>query len=441
MINLLNPNHLKIDGFQVRSSTIYWLPKFDNTIAARLRMVAVENSKLKEITRDNLELMTNLESLDLQGNHIEKLDNKPFEFNNKLIFINLINNKIKFIEPGTFGGLQHLDRLHLHGNLCFSRGNNAKNKTEVIKLIKTINGSCSNPNYMQNIEISTKAVSSSTTSSQSTQSTIQQLVSKATTTTTLHTTVVDQNNSRQHITSTVQPLETESTQQQLDMTSYSTINDQHDTTSTIKPLESALTQQELYKIIILSLISLILILIIICIASCIVLSAKFQRSHPPCPEQQQINNYASLPRIMSDNHIEMAQRPSKIYEEILYDQKSQIKKPNDMLNKQHEIDNDDIYEEINYGDLETKRTIELADDTYNDPQDVYDQIADESELNDCLYEDPCQKSASQHHLDQNIYFKVEGALTNPESGDLYAETFVDVPQDPVNYLYATVQID
>ena len=86
-VNLVNTSHTKIDGFLVRNEKIFWLPHFDDKVASNLRVLAVVNSKLKGLTQNSLKLLINLESLDLSGNHIKKLVDKPFEYNKKLIFI------------------------------------------------------------------------------------------------------------------------------------------------------------------------------------------------------------------------------------------------------------------------------------------------------------------------------------------------------------------
>ncbi|CAG9810208.1 unnamed protein product [Chironomus riparius] len=409
-VNLVHSGHTQIDGFLVRKKSVLWLPQFDDTTALNLRILTVEDSKLKEITQNCLKLLIDLESLDLNSNNIQELKNQPFECNKKLTFINLTNNKIKFIEPGTFDDLQHLNGLYLHKNDCFTKGANAKTRDNVKRLLIMLQTVCKASNEKPK-----------TTTSKKRRSTTKEY--------SRHTTSTEQNINNLNIsTSTSEPF-------QIDSTSHS------------------------YKIAILSAILLTLIVTIAC-------AVRHNSSAPKNTESQSSNgnseelskrtknSHAVLTSINPDhNIIEIPQRTSDIYEDILEYQRSIDETYQNPLDDEiadeilkSNFNHDDFYEEIMIDAAKFSDDLmngELQDQLYNGSDDFYSQTVDELIPNICENEESNQTYANQYDFDQNqqnvLTDSIEVDQTQDNSEDIYAETYINVPQEPVNDIYATVQ--
>lgn len=107
-----------IDYIHADGKTIKYFPQGLEEIFPNLNYIYIHNSKLLEISKNDLKPFTKLRFLFLQTNFIEYLQPYLFENNPDVEYINFYNNKISFIDPMAFEGLFYLETLDLRTNTC-----------------------------------------------------------------------------------------------------------------------------------------------------------------------------------------------------------------------------------------------------------------------------------------------------------------------------------
>jgi Leucine-rich repeat (LRR) protein len=126
--------------FRAYGQTMNYLPRDIEKFFPNIEAMLVQSCKLKEIKKQNLEAFPQLKNLYLASNDIEKLDDDLFVSNEKLLKIDLENNKIKFIGEETFKPLKNLNTLWLHNNQCISKEavNDVNKFKELINEVKSL---------------------------------------------------------------------------------------------------------------------------------------------------------------------------------------------------------------------------------------------------------------------------------------------------------------
>jgi hypothetical protein len=339
-----------------------------------------------------------------------------------------MQNKIKFIELGTFDKLQSLEHLYLHDNTCLTNGPNAKGKQKVKAAIKVLNTSCGNLSIVNN-----NFNDSSTTKIPPTTAVI----------TTQSTTAI----------TTTESTTIEQTTEGLDSTSY--------------PSESPLTppsDPETSKNISLIVILVVFIVICICLVFYIISSNRNKHHNNNNNRNSLLNNYRSLPRRKrefsdpkDENTTEMGQRvTSGIYEDISEYQRSQddayqcpfddssdyVTETTNIEPNQHELYekvDDDLYEEIvcdKSKALGNSRTAGLEYDTYNDPEDFYQPAL----VNTYKCVEPDHEDDDVNRSQDSIKLRELNTTDQcQKSEDFYAETFREEIHKSEHDLYATVR--
>lgn len=117
------------------------IPRRIDIYIPNLKALVVFKSNLTKITSEDLKNLKDLEFLNLNYNLIEVLENYLFKFNPKLSTILMKSNRIKFVHPTAFHGLNNVQTLDLQNNHCFN-GNTEKNQSKSLKLITEINLKC-----------------------------------------------------------------------------------------------------------------------------------------------------------------------------------------------------------------------------------------------------------------------------------------------------------
>jgi hypothetical protein len=95
------------------------IPKFPNNLGEvfkNITQLMIQNSKLREISKEILKQFLKLEDLDLSNNQLEEMPKDLFEFNKKLKIIILSSNKIQKIESGLLDELQNLKEFYIGWN-------------------------------------------------------------------------------------------------------------------------------------------------------------------------------------------------------------------------------------------------------------------------------------------------------------------------------------
>ncbi|KAG5668063.1 hypothetical protein PVAND_016019 [Polypedilum vanderplanki] len=106
-------------------------------IFKNLSMISITNTKLKEITKEDLKVFPNLKNLHIYGSQIKILKEDLFENNLKVEVLWLSDNKISHIDSKSFSKLNNLNVLLLSGNDCESL-TDARTREKVLKLIRQI---------------------------------------------------------------------------------------------------------------------------------------------------------------------------------------------------------------------------------------------------------------------------------------------------------------
>ncbi|XP_070504775.1 toll-like receptor 6 [Chironomus tepperi] len=128
-----------IISFNAEHKDIHYFPRGIDENFPNLQNLVIKNSKLKEVTSNDLKVFRNLQYLDLSHNEIQVLGPKLFNNGYTILQIILNDNKIQFIHATAFQprSLQHLD---MKNNSCTS--GMANDRSKVYTLINLIKVSC-----------------------------------------------------------------------------------------------------------------------------------------------------------------------------------------------------------------------------------------------------------------------------------------------------------
>lgn len=113
---------------------IWYLPKRLEIFFARLIILEMILCELKEIKQENLNVFTELVSLNLNQNHIEVIEKGLFKFNTKLELISLNMNAIKFVDVNFVDDLKAIQFFLMLDNDCINV--KADNSTKILKYLR-----------------------------------------------------------------------------------------------------------------------------------------------------------------------------------------------------------------------------------------------------------------------------------------------------------------
>lgn len=133
-VHLEGKSNADVKAFGVKDTTIKFFPKDLAKYFPKLEIVDIENSELSEITKSDLEQFgENLRTLFLAENDIENIDQNTFQSNPQLNSINLDGNHIKYVDSGAFTKLKNLVALQFENNVCFSKSiRDVAEKTSIV---------------------------------------------------------------------------------------------------------------------------------------------------------------------------------------------------------------------------------------------------------------------------------------------------------------------
>ncbi|KAG5668004.1 hypothetical protein PVAND_015961 [Polypedilum vanderplanki] len=167
---VLNFSKIKAESIQIDSVTGIHKPKYSNRdvtvfsihctkceistfpkgihkFFTNIKSIKIDNTKLKKLTKNDLEYFPDLNQLWLPRNEITRISQDTFKFNPKLKVIILYGNQIYHIDPKTFTSLKFLVKLDLADNDCETLGS-ASDKEDVDALINQIDDNeCVSPDY------------------------------------------------------------------------------------------------------------------------------------------------------------------------------------------------------------------------------------------------------------------------------------------------------
>lgn len=111
-------NNDDVYGLHIIKKIVHYFPRGLDKIFKKLRGIIIKKSGLKQISQSDIRKFSDLVYLGLKGNDIKVLDEGLFDFNPKLQFVGLRENKITNIHPNVFNNLDELIHLDLRSNLC-----------------------------------------------------------------------------------------------------------------------------------------------------------------------------------------------------------------------------------------------------------------------------------------------------------------------------------
>lgn len=145
-VTQVNGDHLNdksnkdVKLIKISDKTLKYFPKDFEKFFENIEMIAIFNSKLKQIQADDLTGFKKLEILWMELMDIEELKSGTFSKNPLLEFIAISSNKIKHVDFGVFDNLTNLNKLYFEFNPCHSRL--ASDRSSVVSLIGEINEKC-----------------------------------------------------------------------------------------------------------------------------------------------------------------------------------------------------------------------------------------------------------------------------------------------------------
>jgi ABC-type antimicrobial peptide transport system permease subunit len=130
-----------------RVDVIEYFPRNLENIFTNLKMILIQNGRLKEIQQSDLKPFAKLVHLSLARNDIEFLEDGLFAYNPELEYVSFWDNKIIHIGIQVFDHLKELAWLWLKYNTCISISAK-KNRTAVIEVISQTKVKCINDEYL-----------------------------------------------------------------------------------------------------------------------------------------------------------------------------------------------------------------------------------------------------------------------------------------------------
>lgn len=139
-----------VEGVRFKNTVVEFFPRGLQVFFPHLAFLSVYNCELKEITRNDLKDLNNLEVVYLRYNLLEKLPNNLFEDMPKLKSINFYGNKLKFVTSKLLKPIKNNGLTYV--NFCYNTNidalyapGNSRSVATIEKLMKKIDGDCDVP--------------------------------------------------------------------------------------------------------------------------------------------------------------------------------------------------------------------------------------------------------------------------------------------------------
>lgn len=132
-------SHVKEIWFD--QGVISYFPTGLDSLHKDFELIYMGGVQLQEINQSDLKPFKKLVTLYLPSNNLEIIDDGLFDFNPKLKYIDLRNNKIRYIYPGVFANVKNLLFLALNGNVCINK-TAKQSRAAVQDLMKKIDSEC-----------------------------------------------------------------------------------------------------------------------------------------------------------------------------------------------------------------------------------------------------------------------------------------------------------
>lgn len=140
-------NNDNVVAFSINNNgQLHFFPRGLQTFFKNLKGIQIAKVGLKEIHQSDLKPFPDLVNLHMWSGNLEILEKNLFEFNPKLEFITLYDQKISYIHPNMFDKLTKLRSLDLQLNACIKLS--TSNITDVHDVIRAAKAQCTNLDYL-----------------------------------------------------------------------------------------------------------------------------------------------------------------------------------------------------------------------------------------------------------------------------------------------------
>ncbi|KAG5680510.1 hypothetical protein PVAND_010017 [Polypedilum vanderplanki] len=134
--------------FYLTGANLKYFPRNLEYVFKNLELIYIYNSKLIEITSEDLKPFPKLKYFKLYENPIEVIRENLFINNPDLEVLYLLSNKINHIDPKALSHLNKLRAIDLNDNVCKFDKDQVETRSEVLEIIKKIEqGQCLSPKY------------------------------------------------------------------------------------------------------------------------------------------------------------------------------------------------------------------------------------------------------------------------------------------------------
>jgi Leucine-rich repeat (LRR) protein len=130
-----------VKAIYIVNQPLDFIPRDVNKYFKNIQGLLMRETKVKFISKFDLQQFPELRSFYINGNPIEAVDGDLFSFTKKLSYVDLGSNKITSVGANLFSDLKDLRALYFYGNSCLS-GYAHDNPTAALELSKRIVQAC-----------------------------------------------------------------------------------------------------------------------------------------------------------------------------------------------------------------------------------------------------------------------------------------------------------
>ncbi|KAG5679609.1 hypothetical protein PVAND_009169 [Polypedilum vanderplanki] len=127
----------------IYNTNLKYFPRNLENIFKNLELIFIWDSKLIELTSEDLRPFTKLKYFKIEGNPIEIISEDLFIHNPNIEILDIYYNKISHIDRKALSHLNKMRYFRFDGNVCKLNRKQAETKSEVLEMIKEIEeGQC-----------------------------------------------------------------------------------------------------------------------------------------------------------------------------------------------------------------------------------------------------------------------------------------------------------
>lgn len=110
-----------VTSIHIKYTTCFYFPQGFRYYFPGILAITVEKSKLKAITKTDLQPFDLLKVLSLKGNQLTRLESRLFVFNPEVAYASFENNRIRSISAELYADTMNTPKIELADNVCITR--------------------------------------------------------------------------------------------------------------------------------------------------------------------------------------------------------------------------------------------------------------------------------------------------------------------------------